>query len=342
MPACIPLVSPIPLIRLAVAAVLSAQALSAVADPAPSHKVALVIGNGSYAKEGTLRNPTNDAEDMCKVLKQLKFETLCYYDIKSRREFKNRIQEYVNRLRPTSAGLFYYAGHGIQVQGENYLIPTAVELKSQADVEDETVSVNYLMAQLDGVKNSFNMVILDACRNNPWARGFRSRSRGLAATNAPEGSIVLFATAANDEAFDGSGRNGTFTKHLLTHLLTPGINVEQLIKRVSAGVQKETQAEIGRKQTPYVYSSFTGEFCFAGCEAAALAIGKPGAAKAVSEAASLKQKQELDALRNSNADLERRMQELNQQVESARKQGKQADPKWQEPASRRDFVPPAF
>lgn len=324
-------------------------AMLAQADALPGRRVALVIGNGNYAKEGALRNPVNDARDMCAKLKSLQFETLCYLDIKTRREFKTRIQEYVGKLTNGTAGLFYYAGHGIQVNGENYLIPTHIELKSQVDVEDEAVSVNYLMAQLDSAKNPFNIVILDACRNNPWARGFRSISRGLAATNAPEGSIVLYATAANEEAFDGSDKNGTFTKHLLTHLGTRGITVEQLIKRVSAGVQKETLAEVGHKQTPFVYSSFTGEFCFAGCEQpeapdSASVKAKSKKALAAEEEAARKQKQEMEALRSGNEALERRMKELNRQqaeIEAARKQ-QQSERNRNTPNSKHEFVPPAF
>lgn len=229
-------------------------------------KVALVVGNGAYASGGALPNALNDAEDLCANLRALGFEAICATNLKTRREFKDRVFEFSKRLGRGTIALFYYAGHGLQLDGENYLVPTEAKLSAPPDIEDETISLRYVMAQVDQAGSEFSMFMLDACRNNPWSRGFRNVSRGLAGvTEAPVGSIVLFATAANDVAADGDGRNGMLTKHVLEHLRRPGLTVEQMIKQVSLGVQRESFAVSGRRQTPFLYSSFTGQFCFADC-----------------------------------------------------------------------------
>ena len=228
-------------------------------------RIALIIGNSNYKFAPSLENPKNDANDMCTALKNLGFEVFCYQNQKTKREMKDAVIRFSERLSSHhGVALFFYAGHGMQVKGENYLIPTDVELKTEADIEDETLNVNYLMAQLEYSKNPFNIVVLDACRNNPVSRGWRSVSRGLAPIDAPTGSVILFSTAPGKEAFDGQGRNGLFTKHLLNVLPTPGLSLEEMIKQVSRGVIQES-SQLGIHQTPWWNSSFTGKFCFAGC-----------------------------------------------------------------------------
>jgi uncharacterized caspase-like protein len=240
--------------------------LGAVTQP----RIALVVGNAHYASVGPLRNPENDARDMCTSLKQLGFQTQCLVDVANKRDFKEAIRTFTAALSKGTAGLFYYAGHGLQVDGENYLVPTQAELKVRADIDDESLNLKYLMAELDQAGNGFNIVILDACRNNPWSGSFRAVGRGLAATtDTPAGTLVVYATAANDLAQDGSGRNGVFTRSLLSHLAKPGVSIEEMIKHVTIDVQQESFGRTGMRQTPFVYSSFTGEFCFAGCEAPA-------------------------------------------------------------------------
>jgi uncharacterized caspase-like protein len=253
----------------------------------PEHKVALVIGNSKYPGESALINPVNDADDMCAALKRLGFETLCHKDLKTRKEFFDRLEELAGRLKPNSKGLLYYAGHGVQVGGENYLVPVQADAQSVADVPKVLVGLQQILRRLKKTSNEFNIVILDACRDNPYGSSTPAGARGLrvigsrapnaglpapsAATeviyglgsirDAPAGSIVLYATASDDRASDGGGRNGSLTKHLLAHLETPGINVEEMIKRVTLGVQNDTR----QRQIPFTYGSFTGEFCFAGC-----------------------------------------------------------------------------
>lgn len=264
----------------ALAAALAALCLAATAaehGPSPARRVALVVGNGHYADVPALDNALNDAADMCAALRELGFEVACVSDLKTRRDFKRELQAFRDRLGPGSVALFYYAGHGLQVDGENFLLPTAAQIRRKEDVEDESLALRYLMAALEEAQSDFTMLILDACRNSPFTRGFsRSVNRGLApVSDAPVGSLVLYSTAANETASDGEpgARNSPFTKHLLAQLRQPGLPVETMIKRVSAGVQQETLRNGGKRQVPFTYGSFTGEFCFAGCGGAT-----PGAA----------------------------------------------------------------
>ncbi|MBI3897479.1 MAG: caspase family protein [Gammaproteobacteria bacterium] len=255
----------------------------------PDQKVALVIGNAEYSAAERLINPLNDAADMCASLKRLGYETLCYLNLKNRKEFVERLQGFVNLLKPKSKAVFYYAGHAVQIKGENYLVPTKARVRSWNEVTAELVSVDSVLTYMKKAQVGFSMVILDACRNNPFTAAGQHNSRSMtrsalpvsvsppaakagdvayglgAIRDAPVGSIVLYATGSDDVAYDGEGRNGPLTKHILMHIETPGITVEEMIKRVTAGVQNETLKTVGHRQTPFVYSSFTGEFCFTVC-----------------------------------------------------------------------------
>jgi uncharacterized caspase-like protein len=288
----------------------------------PEHKVALVIGNSKYAGENALINPVNDADDMCAALKRLGFETLCHKDLKTRKEFFDRLEELAGRLRPHSKGLFYYAGHGVQVGGENYLVPIQADAQSIAEVPKVLVGLQQILRRLKKTNNEFNIVILDACRDNPYGSATPAGARGLrvianrapnaalpapspatevvyglgSIRDAPAGSIILYATASDERASDGGGRNGSLTKHLLAHVETPGITVEEMIKRVTLGVQTDTR----QRQIPFTYGSFTGEFCFAGC-------------------GSKIDPAEVERLRQERADFEKRLKErstLDQQKKS--------------------------
>jgi uncharacterized caspase-like protein len=304
---------------------------------ASEHRVALVIGNAHYAGADELINPLHDAEDMCAALKRLGFETLCHNDVKTRKEFFDRLDEFANRLKPASKGLFFYAGHAVQISGENYLVPIQAGVQSIADVPRVLVALQQILSRLKKTNNEFNMIILDACRDNPFSRTAPTAARGLRVIgnrspssalpssplasevvyglgtirDAPRGSIVLYATGSDEAAFDGEGRNGPLTKHLLAHLETPSITVEEMIKRVTSGVESDTLRTIGRRQTPFQYSSFSGEFCFAGCGP------KVDAA-------------EVERLRRERADLEKRLNERSASPDQPRKQ------------EQRVFVPPAL
>jgi uncharacterized caspase-like protein len=310
------------------------DASPAVAGPtAGAHvtqRIALVVGNAHYASVGPLRNPENDARDMCASLTQLGFQTQCVVDVPNKREFKQAIRNFTASLGKGTAGLFYYAGHGLQVDGENYLVPTQAELKVRADIDDESLNLKYLMAELDQAGNGFNIVILDACRNNPWSGSFRAVGRGLAATtDTPAGTLVVYATAANDLAQDGTGRNGVFTRSLLSHLPKPGLSIEEMIKHVTIDVQQDSFGRTGMRQTPFVYSSFTGEFCFAGCDAPA-----QQAVDAATQA-------ELQAARERNAQLEKALADT--QASQARQLGAPAPAAAQVPTPRTPPpLPPTF
>ena len=287
-----------------------AQAASRAAPAAAEPKrVALVVGNARYTGVPVLVNTLNDAEDVCKALNELKFEVMCVKDVRSRRDFKRTVQDFTRKLGPGTAGLFYYAGHGLQIDGENYLVPTEAPIEKKEDVEDETISMRYVMSALEEARSDFNLIILDACRNSPFTRGFtRSAGRGLApVSETPTGSLVLYSTAANDTASDGpSGqRNSPFTKHLLANMKVPGLTVEALVKKVSAGVQADTHKLTGKRQVPFSYGSFTGDFCFAGC------------ASPTEHAETERIRKERGALERAHADLALREAELRHRAEGA-------------------------
>ncbi|UCD32626.1 MAG: caspase family protein, partial [Desulfobacterales bacterium] len=215
-----------------------------------------VIGNGSY-KSSPLKNPTNDAHDMALVLKTLVFE-VTHLENAEHRTMERAIRKFGKQLRNGGAGLFYFAGHGIQVKGRNYLIPVDAEIETESDVRFEAVDAGRVLGKMDDAGNALNIVILDACRDNPFSRSFRTSNQGLARMDAPKGSLIAYATAPGSIAADGEGRNGIYTKYLLKYAKTPGLTVEQILKKVRVEVLKETN----NKQVPWESSSLTGNFHF--------------------------------------------------------------------------------
>jgi uncharacterized caspase-like protein len=237
----------------------------AAAPVAPSAaRFALIIGNADYASVGILKNPANDARDMCKALGGLGFKTACYFDVKTRVQLRSLIQDFVETLPDGAVSFVYYAGHAIQINGENYLIPTGAQLKSASALITESVGVAYLMKELRRNQDFLNVVILDACRNNPLAAATGTPNQGLAqVTDVPDGTMVLYATAADELALDGKGRNGIMTKNILANIREPG-TIDDLFKQVSLGVQKDT-SNIGRPQKPALYTNFAGQYCLVKC-----------------------------------------------------------------------------
>jgi hypothetical protein len=181
------------------------------------------------------------------------------------------VREFGSLLKKGGVGLFYFAGHGVQSKGRNYLIPLGASLDAEGDLEFEAMDANMVLAQMDDAGNRVNIVVLDACRNNPFTRSFRSASRGLAQMDAATGSFLAYATAPGSVAADGDGRNGIFTKHLLASLKNPESKVEEVFKRVRVEVARET----GNKQIPWDASSLTGDFYF---REAASGVAPPPAA----------------------------------------------------------------
>ena len=170
---------------------------------------------------------------------------------------RTAIRNFGKELRLGGVGLFYYAGHGMQVNGKNYLIPIGTDIGAEYEVQDEAVDAGQVLRSMENAGNTMNMVFLDACRNNPFARSFRSTNKGLAQMDAPSGSLIVYATAPGSVAADGSGRNGIFTKNLLSYLDTPD-EVGQMLRKVRVSVREET----GGKQTPWESSSLEGNFYF--------------------------------------------------------------------------------
>ncbi|GAB6125138.1 caspase family protein [Humidesulfovibrio idahonensis] len=221
-------------------------------------RYALVIGNSAYSDK-PLKNPANDARDVARALQNLGFDVQLKTDAKLR-DIEEAIRDFGLKLKRGGVGIFYYAGHGIQVQGVNYLVPIGARLTSESDAKFECVDAGRVLGKMEDAGNELNLVILDACRNNPFARSFRSADQGLARMDAPTGSLVAYATAPNSVASDGGGRNGLYTKYLLQNIATPGVPIEEVFKRVRIGVMNETS----KKQVPWESSSIAGYFYLAG------------------------------------------------------------------------------
>jgi len=223
---------------------------------AASNRIALVIGNSAY-ETSPLVNPVNDARDMASKLAELGFEVSVFTD-QDRKGMREAIRDFGERLKKAQVGLFYFAGHGIQIKGNNYLIPVGTDVSSADEIEDESIDAYSVLRKMESAGNEVNIVILDACRNNPFARSFRSLEQGLAKMDGPIGSFIAYATAPGSVAADGSGKNGLYTEHLLQALSQPGLNIEQTFKAVRRGVSQDTRGV----QIPWESSSLTGEFYF--------------------------------------------------------------------------------
>jgi len=223
---------------------------------AQERRTALVIGNGSY-KSAPLRNPVNDAEDMAKALRKLGF-TVIHKQNATQRDMETSIRKFGERLRKGGVGLFYYAGHGLQVNGINYIIPLDAEIREETDVKYEAVDARRVLDAMYNAGNDLNIVILDACRDNPLARGFRSGSSGLARMDAPKGTIVAYSTSPGKLAFDGKGRNSPYTAALVDYMDDPGLTIEQVFKKCRRRIDRATNG----KQIPWESTSLTGDFYF--------------------------------------------------------------------------------
>jgi len=225
---------------------------------APDQRQALVIGNSEYTHAGVLRNPVNDAQAISDTLRQLDFEVMTLTNA-SQREMEQSIRDFGKNLQGRNGvGLFFYAGHGMQIDGENYLLPIDIDPVTEEDVRYDAVPLGRLLGQMRSSGNQMNLIVLDACRNNPFARSFRSSSKGLAQVIAPTGSFISYATAPGQVAADGEGDNGLFTAKLLDHMKTPGLKLEDVFKQVRVDVQQESN----NRQVPWDSSSLTGDFYF--------------------------------------------------------------------------------
>lgn len=221
-------------------------------------KTALIIGNSDYQQFSPLKNPANDAKAMASTLRGMGFEVVELVDLNLEGMHK-AIQDFGKTLKKKRGlGLFFYAGHGVQVNGSNYLIPVASGISEVDEVSYRSVNAEMVLKKMESAGNDFNIVIMDACRNNPFPGKSRSLQKGLAVMDAPSGSIIAYATAPGATAADGVGDNGLYTSHLLAAMKNPGLSVEEVFKQVRIGVLEES----GGKQTPWESSSLTGHFEF--------------------------------------------------------------------------------
>ncbi len=221
-------------------------------------KYALVMGNSDYISS-PLRNPVNDAKAIAAELKSLGFDVMLYTNI-SQTDMKRNIRTFGNKLsKNKGTGLFYFAGHGLQLNGENYLVPVDAKIEKEQDVELEAVNLKRILGEMDYAQNGMNIVILDACRNNPFARSMRSGGgNGLASTKAPKGTFIAFATSPGSVAADGTGKNGLYTQELLKMLRIKGLKIEDVFKKV----RKNVYLKSNEKQVPWENSSIFDDFYF--------------------------------------------------------------------------------
>lgn len=231
------------------------------AEPPP--RIALLIGNADYPQK-PLASPVRDARSMAAQL-----ENLGFYVIKRENtgaeELQQILAEFGDLLQATKGvGLFYYAGHGIQVEGVNYLLPIDIDLRKARQVQQYSLSLNQVLDQVGQARNQTNIIIIDACRDNPYPR--HSGLAPLSYANTPGNTFIAFATSPGNVAIDGD-ENGLFTEHLLAHLDRRDLPIEQLFKQVRQGVMQETQGA----QIPWEHSSLTGDFYFNPPDLAAVA-----------------------------------------------------------------------
>jgi parallel beta-helix repeat protein len=242
--------------RLIFALLLSATLLS----PALAAKrVALVIGNSSYEHITDLLNPVNDANLMESVLKEAGFEVIRKNDL-DQRGMKLAMVEFGRKLKQgADASMFYYAGHGFEVDGRNYLIPVDSNTESKEEADIHNVEVNDFLSLMENSGVALNIVVLDACRNNPF-RSMRSAGGGLAPVRAPSGTYVAYSTAPGSVAADGTGANSPFTQALAESIREPGLSLESVFKKTRTKVRNAT----GGEQVPFDSSAIEGEFYFVG------------------------------------------------------------------------------
>ena len=222
-------------------------------------KLALLIGNGAYP-DAPLQNPANDARAMAAALKRLGFDVIIKEDA-GQKEMKQTIDQFGQALKDYDVGVFFYSGHGVQVSGQNYLIPVDADPKSVNDVEYDCVNAGRVLGKMEDAGNTTNIIILDACRNNPFERSWTrsAQGNGLAFMNAPSGSLIAYATSPGNVAYDATeGVNSPYTAALLQHLETPNISILEMFQRVRGVVMKATD----KQQIPWESTSLMGNFYF--------------------------------------------------------------------------------
>ena len=237
----------------------------------PEQRVALVIGNGQYKHIDTLQNPVNDAQGMARVLRNIGFEVIELVN-GNRTAMRDSIYKFERSIhREVEVALFYFAGHGLQARDEdrskNYLVPIDANMQREHEVPDACISADWVLRILQEREgNRVNLIILDACRNNPFeSRSFRTTGGqgvvGLASMSAPSGSVIAYAADAGQKAWDGEGRHSPYTGSLIRHISTPGATIFDVFTRVANNVQEATQ-HLARPQEPWLRTNLTQNFSF--------------------------------------------------------------------------------
>ena len=231
----------------------------AVAGPsAYTRKVALVIGNADYPGLSRLKNPINDAMAMAKKLREIGFTVIYHQDVKAL-QIGDIMAEVNSMVVPGSAFVFYYAGHGVQIKGENFFPAVDANIKTQFDIPNQSLQLQRVLDMTTEAKASLNLMMLDACRNNPWLVASRSMPGGLSKIDPPTGTLISFATRPGSVADDGAdGANGLYTSFLLKHIDTANLPVESFFKRVSNDVYTVSKG----RQEPWVEGNIRGDFTF--------------------------------------------------------------------------------
>jgi hypothetical protein len=227
---------------------------------AEERRIALIMGNSAY-KQTPLANSASDARLMASRLRSQQFTVFDHYDA-GQKDMKRAVQAFSQKIQEAGGDavvFIYYAGHGVQVKGENYLIPVDANIHTEGDIDIDAVSVSSVMSMLDSTHPRLSVVVLDACRTNPFGYS-RSADRGLARVDAPSGSLVAFSTAPGRAAKDGDGGNSPYTAALAQTLGEPGLKIEEVFKKVRVAVQAATNGE----QVPWETTSLTGDFYPAG------------------------------------------------------------------------------
>lgn len=219
------------------------------------NKVALVIGNAAY-QDSPLRNPVNDATDIAQALRSVGFTVTLKTNL-DKMNMENAVRSFRAGLKTGDVALFYYSGHGMQVNGINYLIPVGESIYSEVEIPYKSMEAQFVIDYMQQAGTSVNIIILDACRDNPF-KAFRSQGRGFVPAIAPQGTFIAYSTAPGTVAFDGDGRNSPYTKYLISSMKEPGVQIEDMFKEVRNKVMSET----GKQQVPWESSSLVEDFTF--------------------------------------------------------------------------------
>lgn len=224
----------------------------------PGRRLALVIGNASYPR-GMLKNPLHDADDMTRALRQSGFSVMELRDA-SLQQMRSAVRQFGDRMAANDVGLVYYSGHGVEIQGHNYFVPVNADIQREDEVVEQSLDVGMILDKMASAQKGVNILIVDACRDNPFGHGLRSASVGLGSMEPPSGTLIAYSTSPGKVAADGEGRNSPFTHHLLLAMQEPNKPIEQVFKEVRRAVQQETR----NAQIPWETTSLSGDFFFRG------------------------------------------------------------------------------